>query len=116
MTSTLHILVVGRHPDIMPVVLRLINQHAGWESTGAMTDEEAMEQFQQQSFNLVLLSSGVPEESERELRAFFQSQQPSVPVIQHYGGGSGLLENEILAALTHHADGNYTRLDYPPLP
>jgi len=33
------------------------------------------------------------------LRGYFIKVNPAVIIIQHYGGGSGLLNNEILQAL-----------------
>ena len=47
----------------------------------------------------VLGYTGSPEESEEMLRDFFQLQNPACKIVQHYGGGSGLLKNEIISAL-----------------
>ncbi len=93
------ILVIGRHPEILATVIRLINQNPAWNGTGCLTDEEAKECFNQNHFDLVLLGGGVEEVSEKNLRLFFGSSHPHIPVIQHYGGGSGLLSNEIMEAL-----------------
>lgn len=98
------ILVIGRHPDIMQTVLRLINQHEGWYAEGALTDEEAMTLCKQRKFDLVLLGGGIEEVSERHLRSAFSLYDPELRVIQHYGGGSGLLSNEIMQALEQKAN------------
>jgi hypothetical protein len=45
------------------------------------------------------LGSGIQEESESNLCAFFVEQNPNIIIVQHYGGGSGLLKSEILLAL-----------------
>ena len=95
----IEILVIGRHPQIMETVLRLINQNENWDAVGSLTDEEAIEKFHQHSFQLVLLSNGIEEASERKLRSLFSFQDPELIIIQHYGGGSGLLSNEIMEAL-----------------
>jgi DNA-binding NarL/FixJ family response regulator len=95
----IEILVIGRHPQIMETVLRLINQNKNWNAVGALTDEEAVEKFHRHTFQLVLLGGGIEEASERKLRSLFTFHDPDIIIIQHYGGGSGLLSNEILGAL-----------------
>jgi Mg2+/Co2+ transporter CorC len=45
------------------------------------------------------LGSGIQYENEINLRSFFKKQNPNCIIIQHYGGGSGLLKSEILLAL-----------------
>lgn len=99
MATRLHILVVGREPAILEVVKRLIDTHEGWTATTALTDAETLEAFQQGHFPIVLVSAGVTEEEENALRGQLLAIDPHVAVIRHYGGGSGLLENEIYEIL-----------------
>ncbi|MDB5108892.1 MAG: hypothetical protein JWR67_6, partial [Mucilaginibacter sp.] len=40
--SKIEILVIGRHPEILQTVLRLVNNNAEWNATGTATDEEAI--------------------------------------------------------------------------
>ena len=94
----INILVIGRHPQIMETVLRLINSHPGWKAEGAITDEEAVEKFNS-NFNLVLIGGGVEESSEEKMKTAFEKINPPVKMIRHYGGGSGLLFNEIEEAI-----------------
>lgn len=112
MTST-QILVIGRHEHILQTVLRLINQRPSWEATGALDDEQAIELFHRQHFDLVLIGGGVDAISERKLRKLFSLLQPEAIVIQHFGGGGGLLENEILAALQQQRGNDYRIIDHP---
>ncbi|MBC7486232.1 MAG: hypothetical protein H7282_05735 [Cytophagaceae bacterium] len=93
------ILVIGRHLQLLEVLFRLINQNPHWEGTSATTDEDAMTLFDQNTYDLVLLSSGIEEESENKLRDFLIKKNPGIIILQHYGGGSGLLTGEILQAL-----------------
>jgi len=94
------ILVIGRHAEIMQIVLRLINQNDEWSGDGCLSDEEAKSMFIANAYDLVLLGGGISESEEQVLRAFFSEHKPKVPVVQHYGGGSGLLYNEIKEALS----------------
>ena len=93
------ILVICRHPEILQTVLRLINNNPDWHATGAITDEEAIAVFSAQSFQLILLGSGIEQESEDTLCTFFKAHRPGIIIIQHYGGGSGLLAAEIYEGL-----------------
>jgi hypothetical protein len=82
--------VFGGNPDIVALLVRLINQY---ENAEAVSYADIDELFRS-SFDLVLLSSSVSEADEARIRA-----QVSQPVIQHYGGGSGLLRAELLPYL-----------------
>lgn len=93
------ILVIGRHEEILQTVLRLINSNADWEAKGTLQDAEAISLFGSFHFDIVLLSSGISENCEESLCSYFRDKKPAVIIIQHYGGGSGLLSNEILQAL-----------------
>jgi FMN phosphatase YigB (HAD superfamily) len=93
------ILVIGRDEEILKTVVRLINNNEQWNGTGARTDEEAIEKFHHHEFDLVLFTNGITEDDEKKLRRIFMYQHPELIIIQHYGGGSGLLSNEILEAL-----------------
>lgn len=94
------ILVIGRHEEILQTVLRLLAKNEDWAAKGALTDEEATDFFNKNNFDIVLLTSGLSEESELTLSTSFKTKYPGVIIIQHYGGGSGLLSSEILQALS----------------
>jgi len=89
------ILVIGRNVEIHEVVLRLINKNEAWLATGALTDAEVFAICEAKNFDMVLLGSGIEEESEEKLREYFLNINPHLPIVQHYGGGSGLLYCEI---------------------
>src|SRR5947208_2543708 len=99
MLMKINILVVGRHEEILQTVVRLIHKNEQWCAKAALTDGEAIELFNTNPFDIILLSSGIEEDSETRLCAHFRNKNPAVIIIQHYGGGSGLLSNEILQAL-----------------
>jgi len=93
------ILTIGRHPEILQTLLRLINQNPVWEGIGTIDEKEAVQLFLQGKYDLVLLGGGIEEEVETKLRAAFTQHNPAIVIIQHYGGGSGLLTGEIFEAL-----------------
>jgi hypothetical protein len=97
--SELKILVIGRDAAILQVVERLINSHDHWEATIVTTDGEALAAFEQQRFPIVFVCAGFSAEEEETLRRCLSQIDPSVTVARHYGGGSGLLENEVRAIL-----------------
>lgn len=99
----INILYIGRHPEILETVVRLLNSNEDWFGAGAETDETAMELFQTINFNIVLLGCGISPESEDKLCLFFRNGNPNCKIVQHYGGGSGLLKNEILTALENQS-------------
>ena len=84
------IAVFGGNPDIVAVLVRLINQYETAEAVSFADVDELLNA----RFDLVLLSSSVSEADEAKIRA-----QVSLPIIQHYGGGSGLLRAELMPYL-----------------
>jgi DNA-binding NarL/FixJ family response regulator len=97
--SNIKILVIGRHPEIMQTIIRLINNKPEWVGLGALTNDEAISIFRAQECHVVLMGAGVNADETAVLRNLFNTEKPEVPVIQHYGGGSGLLFAEIYQAL-----------------
>jgi hypothetical protein len=93
------ILVIGRHEQIMQTVLKLINEMENYHAIGCLTDKEAIDLLKKNSIDLVLVGGGVEIQSEMNLRTFVQDNYPFTKVIQHFGGGSGLLFNELREAL-----------------
>lgn len=93
------ILVVGRHPEILATVVRLVNNNPDWNATGCLSDEEAIAAFGAQDFKVVLIGGGVDEISELKLNEYFYTEKPEIKIVQHFGGGSGLLSAEIFEAL-----------------
>ncbi|MBL4674881.1 MAG: hypothetical protein JKY70_01535 [Mucilaginibacter sp.] len=93
------IMVICRHPEILATIVRLINNNPEWSATGCETDQSAIDAFKAINHDVVLIGSGVNTESETQLRKVFINLNPLVKIVQHYGGGSGLLSAEIYSAL-----------------
>jgi hypothetical protein len=91
----IEILVIGKNPEIMKIILRLVNSKPEWNGSTAFSVAEAIEKGNSTHFNVVLLGAGLDEQEVTDVREHF-----TVPVIQHYGGGSGLLYAEIYRALS----------------
>jgi DNA-binding NarL/FixJ family response regulator len=91
----INILVVGTHPEIMATILRLLNNKPGWQATGASTLPEVTKLAQEQKFDVVLIGAGINEDDTLQINQTFQG----IPVVLHYGGGSGLLYAEVYQAL-----------------
>jgi hypothetical protein len=100
--NQLNILAVGLNTEIMAVVDRLINGHEKWKGTTVCTIEEAIDAFSREQYHILLLCAGITEEGASQLKTNLAGLNPATIVIRHFGGGSGLLENEILAALDQH--------------
>jgi hypothetical protein len=97
----IRILVICRHQQILETIIRLINTRPEWRGFGTVSDEEAIELFNEMNFNIVLIGAGVDENSEKKLSDIFKTSTPSIKILKHYGGGSGLLFGEILEALNN---------------
>ncbi len=93
------ILVCTTHSEILATILRLINKEEAWLGEGSTNEAELVEMFWQKRYEIVLLGAGLSPQVEDRLSELFRQIQPNVSIIQHYGGGSGLLKAEIASAL-----------------
>jgi hypothetical protein len=100
------ILFISKHAELLQTVLRLINNNAQWKADGSTEVEDAIQLFATYTYNLVILGNGLTNKEEETLVTMLQALQPTIQIIQHYGGGSGLLSNEIRAALENSNKGN----------
>ncbi|SFB74439.1 hypothetical protein SAMN05421780_101228 [Flexibacter flexilis DSM 6793] len=94
MEDNTNILVFGANADILEVLHRVINNQTQWKAQTIQPDVDAWP-VGLPNLKLVLLSSGLTEAQEQHIRQTVQTQWPAVPVVQHYGGGSGLLFGEL---------------------
>ena len=109
----IEILVFGKNTDILKTVLRLINANPNWYAEGTMEAEEVIEKCQLNAYDLLLLGGGIAQDEENKVRALVRKLRPELKIIQHFGGGSGLLSNEIQAALSDNQVANFNILDNP---
>jgi hypothetical protein len=95
----LNFLVIGKSEPILEVLIRLLNAEKDWTAEGFMDENEALFVPNFSKFDILLLSCGIEESAEQMIRKKAIELNPTIIIIQHYGGGSGLLKNEILSAL-----------------
>lgn len=94
-----NILVIGRDRAILEVIERLINSHEGWYATITESEDAAEKAVKEKGFAIAFVSAGFSATEEEALRQKLTIITPALVVTRHYGGGSGLLENEILGIL-----------------
>lgn len=99
MANKINILYIGRHPEITATVDRLLNNNDEWTGLCTTQDDEAQMLFKAHDITIVLLGNGISRDEELQLRHFFAAHNPMAKIVQHYGGGSGLLKSEIYMAL-----------------
>ncbi|TCC94358.1 hypothetical protein EZ428_06195 [Pedobacter frigiditerrae] len=96
----IEILIVGTNKPIMETIARLIDKDGVWKATISLSFDDACEVCLRKDFKLALIGAGLTDEQESQLKAYFNKLKPSLPIVKHYGGGSGLLFAEIHQALS----------------
>lgn len=90
----MHFLIVGKNNDDgMATLQRVVQKTEHWRAGIAHTVADAQKYLQQNPADILLISAGLSEEEENQLRDTANSA--GIIPITHYGGGSGLLKNEI---------------------
>jgi hypothetical protein len=93
--STIQILAVGCNKPIMETIARLIDKDGKWLATLAFSLDEAIQHCLLKEFSLLLIGAGLTEVEELALKQKINLLRPNLPIVKHYGGGSGLLYAEI---------------------
>ena len=95
----IEILIVGTNKPIMETIARLIDKEEKWLATIAYSVEEALVLYQSKDFSLVLICAGLNKDEENQLTLELKQLNSDLPIVKHYGGGSGLLYAEIYQGL-----------------
>ncbi len=93
--KALHFLIIGKNHEILQTLQRVIEKNESWKATLCTGEEESYGQIRENKPDLVFLSSGLEQETEARIRQFCRSVSPEIKVIDHYGGGSGLVKSEV---------------------
>ncbi|MEN2398821.1 hypothetical protein GKZ90_0003500 [Flavobacterium sp. MC2016-06] len=88
-------LILGKNEPILAILTRLVNAYENWNAVSFNDEKTAQEYFLKNKIDIVLLSSGIENDVEKDFTSFCLKEQPDVEVIEHFGGGSGLLKSEI---------------------
>jgi DNA-binding NtrC family response regulator len=97
--ESINILIIGTNKPIIKTIERLINQQEQWQAAIAFSVDEAYESCLVRDFNVVLIGAGLTDKEENLLKQRLNKLYPHLPLIKHYGGGSGLLFAEIYQAI-----------------
>ncbi|MFN8416653.1 MAG: hypothetical protein U0U66_10000 [Cytophagaceae bacterium] len=93
------ILIIGNNVEIVEVLLRLINKSKEYSASAVIYHQKDFN-LSETNVDLILLSSGLSLEEEQEIKEQLFMKNPNIKIIQHYGGGSGLLYTELKQALS----------------
>lgn len=93
----LHFLVIGKNQEILDTLKRIIENKKGWTAEIQNDESVCYDYIKENQVDIVLLSSGLDQEFENNIKMFCENLDKEVKVIDHYGGGSGLLKNEVYA-------------------
>jgi hypothetical protein len=93
--KTLNFLVIGKNQEILKTLKRIIENNEGWKAEIRSEESICYDYIKENQVDIVLLSSGLEEEFENDIKIFCKNLDKEVKVIDHYGGGSGLLKNEV---------------------
>jgi hypothetical protein len=88
-------LILGKNQPILDILLRLVNANKDWSAVGFNDEKVAQDYFLKNKPDFVLLSSGIEDRIEKGFTNFCIENKPDIEVIEHFGGGSGLLQSEI---------------------
>ncbi len=99
----LRILSFVTNPDILPVLDRVVNKQEGWTGLPAATLREAKTIISESPVDVILLGAGTGATERKALADVIALQQVDTVLIDHYGGGSGLLYAEVMEAIGQKA-------------
>lgn len=91
----LRFLAIGKNLPILETLKRIIESNSGWSAVTQSDEESSYEYLINYEVDIVLLSSGLNEQVERRIKKYVLGLDKSIKIIEHYGGGSGLLKNEV---------------------
>ena len=100
--NLVEILLVGTDIQVVKIIIRLINNNPQWNASSAMSVVDAKLLMLENNFRILLIGAGLTNLEESELCVFTKSNFTTISIVQHYGGGSGLLSAEILNALNYN--------------
>ena len=99
------VLVVGLDEQITNVIVRLLNNMSGYYGIASNSIDEMLDTLRNDKYDILLIGAGFSKEHEDTIRQKAYQIQPDLKVLEHFGGGSGLLLSELEELLNNN--GNY---------
>lgn len=94
-----NILCACSHPKILEIMDRLVNKQEDWQSTTAPDLDTTLKNLNRTSFDVVLLGAGFGPNEQTIIEQELANNSSSTKIVNHFGGGSGLLYTEVIMAL-----------------
>jgi hypothetical protein len=94
--ENLRVLVLGKNQQILETLERVFIKIKFVQTSFLSNENESYYFLKENKMDAILLSSGLSSEFEISIMNYAATNFPSIKVIPHYGGGSGLLRSEIL--------------------
>jgi len=102
----LRILSFVTNPSILPVLDRVVNKQEGWTGERAPDLAAAQDHLLREEFDLVLLGAGTGAEERAALQQLIDERKLKTRLVDHFGGGSGLLYAEVMETLSDAVAGD----------
>ena len=90
-----NVLIVSADPEITEVIVRLVNGYEGFQGESISAVDQLSATLEKSAFDILLLGAGFTEQEEGRIKETASLINPELKVIEHYGGGSGLLLEEL---------------------
>ncbi|MEL6560217.1 MAG: response regulator receiver protein [Bacteroidota bacterium] len=89
------VLVTGVDQLITNVIVRLLNQMDGFSGVTVNSASEMAESLRASNYDILLIGAGFDQAQEQSMTNEALEICPNIKILEHYGGGSGLLKTEL---------------------
>ena len=89
------VIALGTNEDIINTVVRLMDKMEGYQGKAVLTVEALKDCLTKDPHDIVLICSGYENETIATITQQAAAILPDIKVIEHFGGGSGLLLSEL---------------------
>ncbi|CAN1573234.1 hypothetical protein MCETHM1_03425 [Flavobacteriaceae bacterium] len=76
-------------------IVKIINSNESYYGIAANSEIEAIQQFSKHNILMVIFGCNIKRDIEHELSNYFKKINPNIILLDPYGGGVGLLHQEI---------------------
>lgn len=93
-----NLLLICKNSKISETLCRVLSNQSEYSVTSVTDIKELYVHLRRSHCDGVLLGSGLSDAEEEEVSVWIMENAPETRLIHHYGGGSGLLFNELKIA------------------